>query len=111
MINEKSFMCIEQYIQYEKANLFDDQDSAERIMACENPYELRAMGRNIIGFQYWKWKRHMSSIMKHGIYEKFSQNKDAKMALFETGNKVLAVASRDTYWGCGVHITDEFVLT
>ena len=110
IIDGKSFVCIEQYIQYEKAILFDDQDSAERIMTCENPYELRALGRNITGFQYWKWKQHMSSVMKHGIYEKFSQNKDAKKALFETGNKVLAEASRDTYWGCGTHITDESVL-
>ena len=106
----KSFICIEQYIQYEKAKLFDDQDSAEHIMTYENMYELRAMGRNITGFRYWKWKQHMSSVMKHGIYEKFSKNKDAKKALFETGNKALAEASRDTYWGCGIHITDESVL-
>ena len=102
----KSFICIEQYIQYEKAKLFDDQDSAEHIMTYENMYELRAMGRNITGFRYWKWKQHMSSVMKHGIHEKFSENKDAKKALFETGNKALAEASRDTYWGCGIHITD-----
>ena len=86
------------------------QDSVERIMTCENPYELRAMGRNITGFQFWKLKQHISSVMKNGIYEKFSQNKDAKRALFETGNKVLAEASRDTYWGCGIHVTNESVL-
>ena len=34
-----------QYIQYEKATLFDDQDSAERIMTSENPYELQPRGK------------------------------------------------------------------
>ena len=78
IIDGESFICIKQCIQYKKAKFFDDQGSAERIMTCENPYELRAMGRNITDFQYWKWKQHMSSVMKHGIHENFSRNKDAK---------------------------------
>ena len=53
------------------------------------PIWITGMGRNIVGFQYWKLKWHVSSIMKHGMYENFSQNRDAKMTLFKQATEYL----------------------
>ena len=90
--------------------LFHDQECADKIMSCDNPYEIRALGRNIAGFRYWDWKRHAIPLTKQCIREKFEKNPEAKEALLATENKIIAEASRDTFWGCGVHITDNVCL-
>ena len=110
MIDGKLYNCNEQYIQLSKATLFDDQAAAEKIMRCDNPHEIRALGRNISGFQYWVWKREVSALIKQCNQKKFSENAEAKEALLATGRKTIAEASRDTFWGCGVHITDSTCL-
>ena len=109
-INGTSYICNEQYIQHSKAMLFHDQECADKIMSCDNPYEVRALGRNIAGFRYWDWKRHAIPLTKQCIRGKFEKNPEAKEALLATENKIIAEASKDTFWGCGVHITDKVCL-
>ena len=43
-------------IQCEKAFMFGDDESVEKIMKTDNPHEIRNLGKNISGFYYWEWK-------------------------------------------------------
>ena len=109
-IEGTTYICNEQYIQHSKATLFHDQESADKIMSCDNPHEIRALGRNIAGFRYWVWKQHAVHLTKQCMRQKFEENHEAKEALLATESKIIAEASRDTFWGCGVHITDTACL-
>ncbi len=44
-VNEISFSSMEQYMMYQKAQCFGDQDIAEKILATDDVSELKALGR------------------------------------------------------------------
>ena len=105
-----SYICNEQYIQCAKASMFGDDESVEKIMKTDNPHEIRNLGKNISGFYYWEWRQKVMSFMKKCMRQKFMNQLGAQRVLLRTGNKIIAEASRDTYWGSGTHITNESAL-
>ena len=48
---------MEQYIQSEKAKLFDDDISQAKIMGEVNPYKMKKLGAKVKKFNMDKWRR------------------------------------------------------
>lgn len=95
-----SYCCTEQYMMAQKALLFGDQTVYEKIMASSQPKEIKALGREITGFEQAKWDDQKYPIVLKGNIAKFSQNQSLKDFLLETGDAVLAEASPyDGIWG------------
>ncbi len=83
----------------QKALLFDDQETHEKLMESNQPKEIKALGREIKNFEQSKWDEHKYQIVLNGNIAKFSQNESLKDFLLGTGNAVLAEASSyDRIW-------------
>uniref|UniRef100_A0A7S4NKS3 NADAR domain-containing protein n=1 Tax=Paramoeba aestuarina TaxID=180227 RepID=A0A7S4NKS3_9EUKA len=101
------FSSAEQYMMYQKAKLFNDQVTANKIMKTHSPKEQKALGRQVRGFKNKVWNNNKEAIVTQGNYLKFSQNKELREHLFNTTGTTLVEASpNDTIWGIGLHEAD-----
>jgi ribA/ribD-fused uncharacterized protein len=102
-----TFNCAEQYMMHGKALLFDDADSAAKILAADHPREHKALGRKVKNFDDAKWKRGREAIVLAGNRAKFTQNKELLELLLATQGTALVEASPyDKIWGIGLAATD-----
>ena len=97
----------EQYMMAQKALLFGDHATHARIMAADEPKVIKALGREIVGFEQAMWDENKYRIVMNGNVAKFSQNEHLKAFLMETGEAVLAEASPyDGIWGICLTMDD-----
>lgn len=102
------YLCVEQYMMSQKALLFNDIDSLNKIMNESSPRIQKALGRKVIGFDKVKWETVAKDIVYKGCYAKFTQNNILKQELLKTAGTTLVEASPyDTIWGIGLKETDK----
>lgn len=100
------FKHVEQYMHYKKALLFNDKDTADKIIKNPSASYAKKMGRSVKNFDEKVWSEHKIDIVEKGLYLKFSQNDDLKNQLLSTGSKILVEASPiDRIWGIGRSIS------
>lgn len=103
IIDNQEFCCVEQYIMYRKAILFDDSETAKKILNSSDPKRHRYLGRQISGFNKSIWQKECKNFAYAANFAKFSQNEQLKNALLETNEKSLAETSPyDRNWGIGL---------
>ena len=54
-IDDIAFSSMEQYMMYEKAILFHDQETAKKILQTDNVAEIKALGRTVQNFDDTVW--------------------------------------------------------
>ena len=102
------YSCAEQFMMANKADLFNDFKTLERILNENNPKKIKKLGREIINFDESIWNNNKYSIVINGNYFKFTQNDNMKKILLNTGNKIIVEASPyDKIWGVGLIENDE----
>ena len=103
VVDGMTYQTAEQYMMAEKARLFGDAATFEKIMTAPGPREFKALGRTVAGFDPAVWNGHKSDIVLRGSLAKFSQNAELREYLLGTGNAVLVEASPyDRIWGVGL---------
>lgn len=102
------YSSMEQYMMYQKAMLFEDQEIAKQILATSNVGEIKALGRSVRNYDDYFWNGMRQVIVYQGLFEKFRQNSELKSKLLATGQDVLAeCAVQDKIWGIGLSMKDE----
>ncbi|MBW5447656.1 DUF1768 domain-containing protein [Cohnella sp. CFH 77786] len=97
------FQCAEQYMMYEKAKLFGDEDVASQILRTNSPVEQKKLGRKVKSFDQAKWEAECKRIVYEGNYAKFTQNQALLQKLLQTAGTTLVEASPvDCIWGIGL---------
>jgi len=97
------YCCTEQYMMAEKARVFGDRPVLEQIMASREPGEIKALGRQVHGFDSRVWDQYKYTAVLEGNFQKFLQNPALKDFLLQTGDKILVEASPfDRIWGVGL---------
>ena len=105
------FSCMEQFMMYAKAKLFQDEITAQKILKAQTPSEHKRLGRLVKGYQDEIWNARRERIVRAGAYEKFRQHADLCGLLLSTGTTVLVEASPyDKIWGAGVSENDPRIL-
>jgi len=90
----------EQYMMAQKAKLFKDTESYEKILKAETPSEQKALGRLVKNFNDKIWLSYSTMIVYEGNILKFKQNKIHYDVLMSTKNTILVEASPfDPIWG------------
>lgn len=108
IIDDITFSSMEQYMMYEKAILFHDQETAEKILQTDNVAEIKALGRTVQNFDDTVWGQSREEIVYKGVFEKFRQNPELRKRLERTGEEVIAeCAVKDKIWGIGLSMKDE----
>jgi len=93
----------EQYLMYKKAKLFNDIETANKILSTKNPFEIKEHGRGVKNFDNTIWDEYKLEIMTEGLILKFKQNPELLEFLLNTGDLILVEASStDKIWGIGL---------
>jgi ribA/ribD-fused uncharacterized protein len=101
------FPTAEHYMMFRKAKLFDDDETAKRIIEAAGPAAVKALGRGVRGFEEAIWQQHRVSIVVEGNHAKFSQSASLRDFLVGTKQQVLVEASPvDKIWGIGLAADD-----
>lgn len=105
------YCCCEQYMMYQKAKLFNDEETANKILNTKEPREQKKLGRLVKNFDEHIWDQHKEKIVRNGNYLKFSQNEDLKEYLIDTYPYELVEANKyDRIWGIGMFSHDPNIL-
>ena len=106
--DEVHYVCVEQYMMAKKAECFGDEDALEQILSAKDPAQMKALGRQVRGFDAKVWDEIKFSVVLNASYLKFSQNAPLREFLLQTGSKILVEASPvDKIWGIGLGASDE----
>ncbi len=100
--DEFTYNCGEQMMMHLKALTFHDYIIAEQIMKCDNPKDIKALGRQVKNFDNKIWDKLKFDLVKIGLYNRFMQDLNAKQELLKYKGKIFVEASPyDRIWGIG----------
>lgn len=103
------YNCAEQYMMAQKALLFDDKVTYDKIMNTNDPKIQKSLGRGVSGFDPVIWGANAQTIVFNGNYAKFFEpkNQEALLVLIGTkGHKIVEASPYDTVWGIGISVAD-----
>ena len=107
VVNDIHYNCTEQYMMHQKAVLFDDKETAERILQVDSPKAQKALGRKVRNFDKDTWEANCKQILYDGNRAKFTQNEGLLSTLLATAGTTLVEASPvDRIWGIGLSAAD-----
>lgn len=103
VIDDVNYNCCEQYMMHQKALFFGDIETAKKIMKTPSPRDQKMLGRSVKNFNKDLWDRVNLNIVYKANLAKFTQIKELREALLNTGNRILVEASPyDQIWGIGM---------
>jgi ribA/ribD-fused uncharacterized protein len=106
----KEFLTTEHAFMWEKANFFEDQEIADKILEVKHPREAKKLGRQIEAFDATRWSEVCYKIMLDVNRPKWSDNSRLTELLLSTGKRVMVEASPyDKVWGIGMKQDDAGV--
>ena len=68
-----TFSSMEQYMMYEKAVLFKDQTTAEKILQTDDVAEIKALGRTVQNFDDKVWTKEREGIVYRAYQRNFAR--------------------------------------
>lgn len=108
VVNGLRYATAEHWMMAKKAELFQDEEIAARILDAKSPAEVKKLGRLVKRFDAAHWDKHKYSIVMEGNYHKFTQDASLKAFLLGTKERVLVEASPvDPIWGIGLAADDD----
>lgn len=107
-----NFNCCEQWMMWNKANIFGDTSTADKILRETNPGMQKALGREVKNFQPKRWDEVKEDIVCIGNYLKFSKNQHLRefMLQYPLDTIFAEAAPWDPVWGIGLGPTDADAL-
>ena len=107
VVNGFSYATVEHYYQSEKARYFGDPSTYWTILKSWSPFKAKRMGSGICNYDKNVWQRVCERVMTDAVQEKIKQNPTIREKLEQTGDQILAEASKfDSFWGIGVDRDD-----
>lgn len=104
----RMFSSMEQYMMYQKAQLFQDGEAARQILETSNVGRIKALGRSVKNYDDAVWNGVRQIIVYKGLLEKFRQNEELGAKLLATQSDILAeCAVKDRIWGIGLSMKDD----
>jgi hypothetical protein len=98
-----TYVTAEQFMMAAKARLFRDDATLKKILAEEDPSKVKALGREVKGYDDSAWAAARFDAVTAGSIAKFSSTPALKAYLLSTGESVLVEAApRDRIWGIGL---------
>ena len=98
----QSYHSSEQFIQHAKAQYFNDQETAQRILNAQSALACKQLGYHVKNFNQQNWVDSIDNLCKDGIRAKFEQNPSLLRVLLSTGDKTIVESSKDDVWGTGI---------
>lgn len=101
-----TYATAEHFMMAEKARLFGDEVTRQKVLVCSHPNAAKKLGREVNGFSEAKWQAERWRIVVEGNFGKFSQHEELGRFLLKTGERILVEASPyDRIWGIGMAVS------
>lgn len=112
MIDGNTFNCVEQYMMYKKAMLFNDSAVANDILAETKPNKMKSYGRRVKNFDNKVWNNEKYNIVLDGVRAKFMQDNELReqMKSLKSCDYFVECSPYDDIWGVKLRIGDPKVL-
>jgi hypothetical protein len=101
------YHSVGQFVEAEKARIFRDMNSRERILMADSRQEILELGKRIKDFDGGVWSKYRNAVALYGNYHKFTQNEKCKKALLDTRGLIIVYDCKETEWGIEYDRTDE----
>lgn len=99
----RSYFSVEQWMMAEKARVFRDEPTRERIMRATLSFSCKRLGRQVQNYDEPTWVQIRRAVVLKGSLAKYSQNPPLLGQLRATGTLQFVEASPyDRIWGIGV---------
>lgn len=109
VVNGITYKTAEHWMMAEKARLFQDDESLQKILKSKTPAEAKKLGRKVKNFDVKVWEEQCFEFVVQGNVHKFGQNQELLEFILSTDNKVLVEASPyDKIWGIGMNQNDVY---
>lgn len=110
-LNGVRYATAEHFMMAEKARLFGDLETLDRILKAHTPQDAKGLGRKVRNFDSARWEAQAFERVVQGNIAKFGQNPRLGAWLRATAPRVLVEASpEDPIWGIGLHRDDPRAL-
>jgi hypothetical protein len=97
------YATAEQFMMAGKARRFGDEVALAAILEEADPSKVKALGRQVRGYDDAAWAAHRFEVVTAGSLAKFSSSEALRAYLLATGDEVLVEAApRDCVWGVGL---------
>ena len=107
-LDDKTFHCSEQYIQWKKAELFKDKAAMRRISRARTDHQCKEEGKNVSNYKNTIWEKKAKSLCKPSVKQKFVENSVPRDVLMQkTYGKKIVECSKEPVWGCGMPLKDD----
>ncbi len=104
-----AYPTAENYMMAEKARLFGDRATLDKILAARQPKDVKQLGRQVRGFDAAIWDANKLAIVLTGNMAKVNQNIGIKECLLATYDRILVEASPyDAVWGIGLDCSHKY---
>ena len=101
----QNYHCAEQLIQHEKAKLFGDYETDDKILKAKSALECKRVAYETENYDHDHWISKAAQLCKAGIKAKYEQNNILRDLLLNTGTKTIVECSKDREWGTGVPLS------
>ena len=109
-VDEITYKTAEHWMMANKALLFDDLKTFNKIINARSPAEAKKLGRDVLGFDEHVWIAKRVNIVVTGNIHKFNQHPEYAKYLIDTNERILVEASPvDIIWGVGLSKDDEHI--
>lgn len=105
-VNGVKFVNSEQWMMYQKAKIFGDDETAQKILTSTSPSEIKGLGRKVRNYSDTIWNGVRQIVVYEGLKAKFEQNPDLAKQLLDTGDDILVECNPyDNIWA--IHMTED----
>lgn len=109
--HKHDFKNCEQWMMWNKANLFIDKETADEILKATLPSQHKELGRRVKNFDQAVWDTYKRDIVFQGNLCKFSANPHLKEILLSTKPyKLVEANGQDRIWGIGKYVNDPTLM-
>ncbi len=99
----KTMLTSEHGMMWGKAMLFNDIETAERILKTNTAYDVKKLGREVKNFDKAVWEANCKQIVYDVCKDKFQQHPNLMSLLLETkGTTLVETSPVDSVWGIGL---------
>ncbi|EUC30042.1 hypothetical protein COCCADRAFT_39684 [Bipolaris zeicola 26-R-13] len=112
-VSGTTYATCEMYMMIQKALLFNDNDTAQKMLRTTDPRKHKGLGRKVQGFDQAVWDKHKFDVVVQASYYKFTISRHAERLrhmLLATGECELVETSPfDCVWGIGFKQADAML--
>ena len=108
-VDGTEFSCIEQYLTYSKASMFNDLEAKAEVMNESHQRLMKIIGENVKNYNHKDWLDEIDTVLTTGLRAKFLAG-EARKYILGTGTRIIGEASDNRKWGTGVHFNNTHAL-